>query len=52
MGQITVALRGDERQAGLLQEQLMEIVDVVEVIPGIQDERPLTNVAREEQKPA
>ena len=30
-----------------------KIVDVVEVIPGIQGERPLTNVAaREEQKTA
>ena len=53
MSQITVALRCDERQARLLQNQLMKIADVVEVISGIQDERPLTNVAaREEQKTA
>ena len=51
--QVTVTLRCDERQVGLLQKQLMKIVDVVEVIPGIQDEPPLTNVpAREEQKTA
>ena len=53
MSQITVALRCDERQVRLLQNQLMKIVDVVDVISGIQDERPLTNVAaREEQKTA
>jgi acetolactate synthase small subunit len=52
MKQITVALQCDERQVGLLQKQLMKFVDVVEVIPGIQDERLLTNVAREEHKPA
>ena len=51
--EVTVVLRCDERQLGLLQKQLMKIVDVVEVISGIQDERPLTNVAaREEQKTA
>ena len=51
ISQVTVALRCDERQVGHLQKQLMKIVDVVEVIPEIQDERPLTNVAaREEQK--
>ena len=53
MSQITVALRCDERQVRLLQNQLMKTVDVVEVISGIQDERPLMNVAaREEQKTA
>ena len=53
ISQVTVALRCDERQARLLQNQLMKIADVVEVISGIQDERPLTNVAaREEQKTA
>ena len=51
--QVTVALRSDERQVGLLQKQLMKIVDVVEVIPEIQDERPLTMVTTgEEQKTA
>jgi acetolactate synthase small subunit len=39
MRQVTVAVRCDESQLGLLQKQLMKIVDVVEVIPGIQ-ERP------------
>ena len=49
MSQITVALRCDERQVRLLHNQLMKIVDVVEVISGIQDERPLTNVAAREE---
>ena len=48
MNQITVALRCDEGQVGLLQKQLMKIVDVVDVIPGIQDEHPLRNVAATE----
>ena len=53
MNQITVALRCDEGQVGLLQKQLMKIVDVVDVIPGIQDEHPLRNVAaREVEKTA
>jgi len=29
MGQITVVLQRDERQAGVLQKKLMKIVDVV-----------------------
>ena len=33
MRQITVAVRCDESQFGLLQKQLIKIVDVVEVIP-------------------
>ena len=53
MSQITVALRCDERQAGLLQKQLMKIVNVVEVIPEIQYEHPTKNVdVGEEQKTA
>jgi acetolactate synthase I/III small subunit len=32
MSQITVELRCDERQIGLLQKQLMKIVDVVKVM--------------------
>ena len=53
MRQITVAVQCDERHFGLLQKHLMKIADVVEVIPGIQDECPLTHVAaREEQRTA
>ena len=53
MRQITVAVRCDESQFGLLQKQLIRIADVVEVIPGIQDEGPLAHVAaRQEQRTA
>ena len=53
MRQITVAVRCDESQLELLHKQLISIADVVEVIPGIQDECPLTHVAaREEQRTA
>ena len=53
MRQITVAVRCDESQLGLLHKQLISIADVVEVIPGIQDERPLPHLAaREEQRTA
>jgi acetolactate synthase small subunit len=53
MRQITVAVRCDENQLGLLHKQLISIAGVVEVIPGIQDECPLTHVAaREEQRTA
>ena len=53
MRQVTVAVRCDESQFGLLQKQLIRIADVVEVIPGIRDECPLTHVAaRQEQRTA
>ena len=53
ISQVTVALRCDERQLGLLQKQLMKIIDVVDVMPEIQDERPFAMVAEgEEQKTA
>ena len=53
MRQITVAVRCDESQFGLLQKQLTRIADVVEVIPGIQDRCPLAHVAaRQEQRSA
>ena len=53
MRQITVAVRCDESEFGLLPKQLIRIADVVELIPGIQDECPLTHVAaREEQRTA
>jgi acetolactate synthase-1/3 small subunit len=49
MRQITVEVRCDESQFGLLQKQLLRIADVVEVIPAIQDECPLTHVAAREE---
>jgi acetolactate synthase small subunit len=45
MRQITVAVRCNESQFQQLRKQLMKIVDVLEVTPGIQDDRPLTPVA-------
>lgn len=53
MRQITIAVRCDESHFGSLQKPLNRIADAVEVIPGIQNERPLANVAaRWEQRTA
>ena len=45
MRQITVAVRCNESQFGLLHKQLISIADVVEVISGIQHEYPLKHAA-------
>jgi acetolactate synthase small subunit len=49
MRQITVAVRCNESQFLQLRKQLMKIVDVLEVTPGIQDERQLTHVAARQE---